>query len=71
MQDLNQLAKIISTRKNIPLSEATEIVKNLTKDKTDLGIKLAIANYMDDQKTLGQIPFKGYHETEKIDRIKE
>jgi len=71
MQDLNQLAKIISQRKNIPLPEASKIVADLTKGKTDLGIKLAIANYMDDTKSLGQNPFKGYHETEKIDRIKE
>ena len=69
MQDLKQLAKIVSVRKGISLEEATAIVKQLTEGKTLFAAKLAINNFLETK--VGQTTLKGYHETEPIDRIKE
>ena len=71
MQDLKHLAKIISERKGLTPEEATKKVNELTHGKTLFGAKLAITNYLDDNKTVGQTTIKGYHETEPINRIKE
>jgi hypothetical protein len=71
MQDLKHLSKIISDRKGITIEEASKIVNELIKGKTIFGAKLAINNYIDGDKTVGQTTIKGYHDIEPHERIKE